>query len=120
MLYRDADLPFNDEINLTREVLDDEERLPFESNTFDAVLSSLSMHWINDLPSLLAQINNVLKPDAPFVAAMFGGDTLYELRTSLQLADLPNFWRGILDARNSADNPHLVFQALLASFRHPN
>ncbi|KAH6713532.1 S-adenosyl-L-methionine-dependent methyltransferase [Leptodontidium sp. MPI-SDFR-AT-0119] len=87
MLYRDADLPFNQEINLTREVLDDEERLPFAANTFDAVLSSLSMHWINDLPSLLAQINNILKPDAPFVAAMFGGDTLYELRTSLQLAD---------------------------------
>ncbi|CZT45983.1 hypothetical protein WAI453_009910 [Rhynchosporium graminicola] len=86
-LYRDSDLPFNQEINLTREVLDDEERLPFEANTFDAVLSSLSMHWINDLPSLLAQINHILKPDAPFVAAMFGGDTLYELRTSLQLAD---------------------------------
>ncbi|CAL3963303.1 hypothetical protein PZA11_000965 [Diplocarpon coronariae] len=87
MLYRDADLPFNKEINLTREVLDDEERIPFESNTFDAVLSSLSMHWINDLPAFLAQVNNVLKPDCPFVAAMFGGDTLYELRTSLQLAD---------------------------------
>jgi len=88
LLYRDADLPFNQEINLTREVLDDEERLPYEANTFDAVLSSLSMHWINDLPSLLAQINNVLKPDSPFIGAMFGGDTLFELRTSLQLADL--------------------------------
>ncbi|TVY78394.1 Arginine-hydroxylase NDUFAF5 [Lachnellula suecica] len=87
LLYRDADLPFNNEINLTRQVLDDEESLPFEAETFDAVLSSLSMHWINDLPSLLAQINHVLKPDAPFIAAMFGGDTLYELRTSLQLAD---------------------------------
>ena len=87
MLYRDADLPFNQEINLTREVLDDEERFPFGGNTFDAVLSSLSMHWINDLPSVLAQINHVLKPDAPFMAAMFGGDTLFELRTSLQLAD---------------------------------
>ncbi|RAL68045.1 hypothetical protein DID88_008768 [Monilinia fructigena] len=87
MLYRDEDLPFNKEINLTREVLDDEERLPYEAGTFDAVLSSLSMHWINDLPSLLAQINNILKPDAPFMAAMFGGDTLFELRTSLQLAD---------------------------------
>ncbi|KAJ8066382.1 hypothetical protein OCU04_005449 [Sclerotinia nivalis] len=87
MLYRDEDLPFNKEINLTREVLDDEERLPYEAGTFDAVLSSLSMHWINDLPSLLAQINHVLKPDAPFMAAMFGGDTLFELRTSLQLAD---------------------------------
>jgi NADH dehydrogenase [ubiquinone] 1 alpha subcomplex assembly factor 5 len=88
MLYRDADLPFNDEINLTREVLADEEQLPYEANTFDAVLSSLSMHWINDLPSLLAQINNVLKPDSPFLAAMFGGDSLYELRTSLQLAEM--------------------------------
>ncbi|KAL3426695.1 NADH dehydrogenase [Phlyctema vagabunda] len=87
MLYRDAELPFNQEINLTREVLQDEERLPYEANSFDAVLSSLSMHWINDLPSLLAQVNHVLKPDAPFIAAMFGGDTLYELRTSLQLAD---------------------------------
>ncbi|KAG9242301.1 S-adenosyl-L-methionine-dependent methyltransferase [Calycina marina] len=87
MLYRDEYLPFNQEINLTRDVLQDEELLPYEKETFDAVLSSLSMHWINDLPSLLAQINNVLKPDAPFLAAMFGGDTLFELRTSLQLAD---------------------------------
>lgn len=87
MLYRDAGLPFNNEINLTREVLDDEERLPYAAETFDAVLSSLSMHWINDLPSLLAQINHILKPDCPFIATMFGGDTLFELRTSLQLAD---------------------------------
>ena len=88
MLHRDADLPFNKELNLVREVLADEEQLPYGANTFDAVLSSLSMHWINDLPSVLAQINNVLKPDAPFIGAMFGGDTLYELRSSLQLADV--------------------------------
>jgi NADH dehydrogenase [ubiquinone] 1 alpha subcomplex assembly factor 5 len=88
MLYRDADLPFNKDINLTRDVLHDEESLPYDPGTFDAVLSSLSMHWINDLPSLLAQINHILKPDAPFIAAMFGGDTLFELRTSLQLADM--------------------------------
>ncbi|KAH8819960.1 S-adenosyl-L-methionine-dependent methyltransferase [Xylogone sp. PMI_703] len=87
MLYRDADLPFNQEIDIIREVLDDEERLPWQAETFDAVFSSLSMHWINDLPSLLAQINHVLKPDSPFIGAMFGGDTLYELRSSLQLAD---------------------------------
>lgn len=72
---------------MTRQVLTDEETLPFEANTFDLVLSSLSMHWINDLPGVLAQINNVLKPDCAFVGAMFGGDTLFELRTSLQLAE---------------------------------
>ena len=62
--------------------------LPFEPESFDMVMSSLSMHWINDLPGILSQINSVLKPDAPFIGAMLGGDTLFELRTSLQLSDL--------------------------------
>ena len=87
MLYRDAELPFNQEISLTRHVLTDQEALPFEPHSFDLVMSSLSLHWINDLPGLLAQINNLLKPDCPFIGAMLGGDTLFELRTSLQLAE---------------------------------
>jgi NADH dehydrogenase [ubiquinone] 1 alpha subcomplex assembly factor 5 len=88
LLHRDVDHPFNKELNITRQVLSDPELLPFDTDTFDAVLSSLSMHWINDLPSTLRQINNILKPDCPLLAAMFGGDSLFELRTSLQLADL--------------------------------
>ncbi|KAI9717794.1 MAG: hypothetical protein M1812_004523 [Candelaria pacifica] len=88
LLNRDASLAFNSSLNLTRTILSDEEYLPFEKESFDAVLSSLSLHWINNLPSVLAQINNILKPDTPFLAAMFGGDTLFELRTSLQLAEL--------------------------------
>jgi len=87
LLYRDANHAFNKEINITRQVLDDEETLPYEAGSFDMVMSSLSMHWINDLPGVLTQINNVLKPDCPFIGAMLGGDTLYELRTSLQLAE---------------------------------
>lgn len=75
-------------MKLDRRVLPLEELLPFEANTFDAVLSAGSMHWINDLPSILAQINHVLKPDSPFLATMIGGDSLFELRTSLQLADM--------------------------------
>jgi NADH dehydrogenase [ubiquinone] 1 alpha subcomplex assembly factor 5 len=87
LLYRDADLPFNKELDLTRQVLPASETLPYDANTFDAVLSSLSMHWINDLPSVLAQVNNILKPDSPFIGVMMGGDSLFELRTSLQLAE---------------------------------
>ncbi|KAK0626800.1 S-adenosyl-L-methionine-dependent methyltransferase [Immersiella caudata] len=87
LLYRDANLAFNDELQLARQVLRDDETLPFDAESFDMVLSSMSMHWINDLPGVLAQINNVLKPDCPFIGAMLGGDTLFELRTSLQLAE---------------------------------
>lgn len=81
-------MPFNKEIEIERKVLTTSETLPYGANTFDAVLSSLSMHWINDLPSVLAQVNNILKPDCPFIGVMMGGDSLFELRTSLQLAEL--------------------------------
>lgn len=94
MLHRDVDQSFNSQLDITRDVLQDEENIPYDSESFDAVLSSLSMHWINDLPSVLRQVNNILKPDAPLIAAMFGGDSLFELRTSLQLADLER-WGGV-------------------------
>ncbi|KAL6691107.1 S-adenosyl-L-methionine-dependent methyltransferase [Trichoderma pleuroticola] len=86
-LYRDASHDFNKKIAITRQVVDDEETVSFEPESFDLVLSSLSLHWINDLPGVLSQINNILKPDCPFIGAMLGGDTLFELRTSLQLAE---------------------------------
>ena len=87
LLYRDRDLPFNNELNITRDVLHNPEYVPYDPATFDLVLSSLSLHWVNDLPSVLTQINTCLKPDAPLIAAMSGGDSLYELRGSLQLAE---------------------------------
>ncbi|XP_035746135.1 arginine-hydroxylase NDUFAF5, mitochondrial isoform X2 [Egretta garzetta] len=48
----------------------------------------LYLHWVNDLPRAFREIHQVLKPDGVFIGAMFGGDTLYELRCSLQLAEL--------------------------------
>ncbi|NXN20188.1 NDUF5 hydroxylase, partial [Indicator maculatus] len=72
----------------TINVVADEEFLPFKEDTFDLVVSSLSLHWVNDLPKAFREIHQVLKPDGVFIGAMFGGDTLYELRCSLQLAEL--------------------------------
>ena len=34
----------------------EEGKLPFPSGTFDIVLSSMSLHWINDLPGLFSEI----------------------------------------------------------------
>jgi len=62
--------------------------LPFSDNSVDVVTSCLAMHWVNDLPGVFREINRVLKPDGVFIGAMFGGETLMELRTSLQLAEL--------------------------------
>ncbi|MBT7771224.1 MAG: methyltransferase domain-containing protein, partial [Rhodospirillales bacterium] len=35
-------------------IVTDEEALPFGENTFDAIFSCLSLHWVNDLPGALA------------------------------------------------------------------
>ncbi|XP_067125244.1 arginine-hydroxylase NDUFAF5, mitochondrial-like [Centruroides vittatus] len=71
----------------TFKLIADEEMLPFGNNTIDIFLSSLSLHWVNDLPGTFHQINFALKKDGVFVASMFGGDTLFELRCSLQQAE---------------------------------
>lgn len=67
--------------------IDDEPPLPFQEKSFDLVLSSLSLHWVNDLPSMLNQIKQVLKPDGAFIGSMFGGNTLKELRYCFYLAE---------------------------------
>ncbi|GAB5455788.1 MAG: methyltransferase domain-containing protein [Henriciella sp.] len=59
------------------------EKLPFDRHTFDLVVSVLALHWANDLPGLLSQVRTVLKPDGLFLASLFGGGTLSELRTAL-------------------------------------
>lgn len=66
----------------------DEEWLPFKEESFDLVLSNLSLHWVNDLPGALIQINRALKPDGLFLATMLGGETLKELREALALAEV--------------------------------
>ena len=71
----------------TYRVVADEENVPFQSDTFDLVTSCLSLHWVNDLPGTLGEIKRILKPDSPVIGCMFAGDTLYELRCSLQLAE---------------------------------
>jgi len=69
-------------------VVADEELLPFADNTFDLVVSNLSLHWVNDLPGALAQIRRALRPDGLLLASLFGGETLSELRSSLLAADV--------------------------------
>lgn len=93
LLNRDINEPFNSQFDgkIIRNVGDEEafdHECLKESNQYDAVISNLSLHWINDLPGTLTNINRVLKPDGLFMGTLFGGDTLYELRTSLQLAEL--------------------------------
>ncbi len=68
-------------------VVADEEFLPFAEDSLDLVMSNLSLHWVNDLPGALLQINRALRPDGLFLAALLGGETLHELRASFEAAE---------------------------------
>ncbi len=69
-------------------LVSDEEFSPFAPETFDLVVSCLNLHWVNDLPGALIQIRQSLKPDGLFLAALFGGETLTELRQALLEAEV--------------------------------
>tara|TARA_Y100000588_G_scaffold394305_2_gene514062 strand:- start:64 stop:912 length:849 start_codon:yes stop_codon:yes gene_type:complete len=95
----------------------DEELLPFSPESLDAVISCLSLHWVNDLPGVFQQIRRVLKPDGLLLTSMFGGKTLFELRESLNLAEIEI--KGGISPRvspfaNLQDLAHLLQRAGLA------
>ncbi len=60
----------------------DEEWIPFRDQAFDLIFAELCLHWTNDLPGSLIQLRRTLKPDGLFLATVFGGQTLKELRAS--------------------------------------
>ncbi|MEO1014189.1 MAG: methyltransferase domain-containing protein [Pseudomonadota bacterium] len=66
----------------------DEEWLALAPTSLDLIVSVLSLHAVNDLIGALAQARAALKPDGLFIGALFGGDTLSELRAALYGAEI--------------------------------
>ncbi|HET7191246.1 MAG TPA: methyltransferase domain-containing protein [Pseudolabrys sp.] len=65
----------------------DEEALPFADAALDLVVSMLTLQFVNDLPGTLIQVRRALKPDGLFLAALVGGESLTELRSSFAAAE---------------------------------
>ena len=65
----------------------DEEFLPFGPGSFDLVVASLSLHWVNDLPGALIQLRLALRPGGLLLASLPALGTLAELRQALTEAE---------------------------------
>ncbi len=65
----------------------DLEFLPLRAQSFDLIISNMALHWVNDLPGMLAQIRTALKPNGVFMGSALGGETLHELRASFVEAE---------------------------------
>ncbi len=74
-------------VNGGRVVVADEEWLPFAPASFDLVVASLSLHWVNDLPGALIQLRQAMEPDGLLLASFPALGTLGELRAALTAAE---------------------------------
>ena len=68
-------------------MIEDEENLPFQDNSFDLILSDLMLHTSNNLKTSLEKIYALLKPDGLMLCSMFGSETLSELKSCLLRAE---------------------------------
>lgn len=60
--------------------------LPFASASFVLVCSSSVYQWVGDLPAAFAESARVLRPGGLFAFALFGSETLRELKTAYRQA----------------------------------
>ena len=65
----------------------DEEVLDLAVGAQDLVIHALALHWANDPVGQLVQCRRALRPDGLFMAMLFGGQTLHELRACLASAE---------------------------------
>jgi len=66
----------------------DADLLDLEPGAHDLVVHALSLHWANDPVGQLVQARRALRPDGLCIAALFGGETLAELRVALAEAEI--------------------------------
>jgi malonyl-CoA O-methyltransferase len=72
--------------HLARLLTGDAEALPFRARTFDLVVSTSTFQWLEDLDTVFAEAQRVLAPGGCFIFALFGGQTLFELRNAYRHA----------------------------------
>lgn len=61
----------------------EEDRFDFGEERYDLAVAVGTLDTVNDLPLALRLIHRALKPDAPFLGALAGGNSLATLRMSL-------------------------------------
>lgn len=88
--YQDAKITATDMSSLLldsfeheHKLLVDEEDLKFPECSFDLIVYSLGLHWVNDVQRFLFNIKRFLKSDGIFIGNFVGGNSLKNLRKLL-------------------------------------
>ncbi len=68
-------------------LIDGEDTLPFEPNSYDLIITAGTLDSVNDLPGSLFQMRRCLRPDGLLLATMFGAGTLSTLKSVMLAAE---------------------------------
>lgn len=72
----------------TENLICDEEVFPFKDKSLDLILSHFHLHWINDVPGYLIQLQRSLKSEGMIMGSFLGGETLKDLKDCFQQAEI--------------------------------
>lgn len=89
----------------------DAEHLPFDESSFDLVLSTSTFQWLERLEPAFGELKRVLRPGGRFCFALFGKQTLFELRDSYRHA-VEKYGDGTVDRTHSFKDSDDVAAAL--------
>jgi malonyl-CoA O-methyltransferase len=70
----------------THILIADAEHLPFSAACFDLVLSTSTFQWLSELDTAFGEVFRVLTPGGTFSFALFGENTLKELKAAYRFA----------------------------------
>jgi len=59
------------------------ESMPYPAQTFDAIFSNATLHWVRDQDAMMSEVRRVLKPGGRFVAEMGGMGNIAAIRVAL-------------------------------------
>ncbi|HSG41519.1 MAG TPA: methyltransferase domain-containing protein [Anaerolineales bacterium] len=70
----------------------DAQQIPFEDETFDAVIANFMLYHVPDRPKALNEIKRVLKPGGKLIAATAGDNHMKEMMEYIRQAHVDNIW----------------------------
>lgn len=95
------------------QIQSDFENLPFKNHSFDILISSFSLQWLNDFEKNFSQFSSLLKPQGFFIFCLPTADSLQELtlasassNCNFNFNNLPeiNYLKSILEKCGFAQN----------------
>lgn len=79
------------------------EQIPYANQSIDLLFSNLTLQWVNDLPTVLAETHRVLRPRGLLTFSTLGPDSLMELRAAWAAVDRHSHVSAFMDMHDIGD-----------------